>query len=209
MKQVKICGLSREADIDAVNRIRPDYCGFVVNFPKSRRSVSVERLRELCSRLDRAGPKPIGVFVNEKPETVAELLTSGVLYGAQLHGAEDGVYLRDLRKRISSADSANEHPIWQAFQIHTASDVARAASSEADFVLLDAGQGAGVSFDWSLLDNFPRPFGLAGGLRLQNLPKAMETAAVLLDVSGGVETNGWKDEAKMEEFVKFARIHPN
>ncbi|MCD8375870.1 MAG: phosphoribosylanthranilate isomerase [Oscillospiraceae bacterium] len=196
-KKVKLCGLSRPEDVEAVNRLRPDYCGFVIDFPKSHRSVTVEQLRRLRGRLA-AGIPPVGVFVDQPVEQVGTLLELGVIWVAQLHGGEDGTYIARLRRMTS-------RPIWQAFQIHSAEDVKRAAASAADFVLLDAGQGGGKPFAWDLLEGFPRPFGLAGGLNEGNLAAALATQAQLVDVSGGVETDGVKDPEKMERFVAQVR----
>lgn len=153
--KVKVCGLFRQADIWAINQAKPDYCGFVVNFPKSHRSLSPEAVRLLRAGLD-AAVTPVGVFVDQPVELVAGLLNSDVVSVAQLHGSEDGTYLAALR-------SLTHGPIWQAFPVRSAADLERAAASAADFVLLDAGQGTGQSFDWSLLAGFPRPSGLAGG----------------------------------------------
>lgn len=197
MKKVKICGLSRECDIDYVNRFMPDYCGFVINFPKSIRSVTEERAGYLSSRL-KPGIVPVGVFVDEDPSAVARLLNAGAISAAQLHGSEDGEYIASLK-------NLTDKPVWQAFQIRCADDVRLANASPADFVLLDAGQGTGRVFDWNLLRGFSRPFGLAGGLNLENLDIALQTDAVLLDVSGGVETGGFKDEKKIERFIDRVR----
>ncbi|MGM9522471.1 MAG: phosphoribosylanthranilate isomerase [Oscillospiraceae bacterium] len=197
MTRVKICGLSRPPDIEAVNRIRPDYCGFVIDFPKSRRNVSPETASALRAGLS-TDIVPVGVFVDKPVEAVAELLNAGIISVAQLHGGEDSSYIASLRRLASGT-------VWQAFQIRTREDAARAAESAADFVLLDAGQGAGKAFDWELIDGFPRPFGLAGGLNIENLPGALCTRAALLDVSGGVETGGVKDPAKIAAFVAAVR----
>ncbi|MBR4211330.1 MAG: phosphoribosylanthranilate isomerase, partial [Oscillibacter sp.] len=62
MTRIKICGLTRPEDVDAVNAARPDFCGFVVDFPKSRRNVTHAQLRALRGRLDGA-VVPVGVFV--------------------------------------------------------------------------------------------------------------------------------------------------
>lgn len=197
MKKIKICGLSRPADIETINRVKPEYCGFIINFPRSRRNVSPETVRELRSKLV---PQviPVGVFVDRPPEMIAEMLNDGTVSVAQLHGNEDEEYIANLRKLTS-------RPIWQAFQIHSVEDVSRAARSSADLVLLDAGQGSGKAFDWSLLDGFPREFGLAGGLNLKNLSDALKTRACLLDVSGGVETDGVKDAEKIKAFADCVR----
>lgn len=195
--QVKICGLSRPEDVAAVNAALPDYCGFVVNFPKSRRNVSPDRLRALRAGLD-ARIAPVGVFVDQPAELVAELLNEGTLSAAQLHGSEDAAYVAALKKRVLK-------PIWQAFVIRSPEDVRRANESAADLILLDAGKGDGKTFDWALLGGITRPFALAGGLNAENIPAAMETGAILLDVSSGAETDGFKDKTKINTIVSMIK----
>ncbi len=195
--QLKICGLSRPEDIDAVSRAKPDFCGFIVNFPKSRRNISVDTLRRLTAGLD-PGITPVGVFVDQPPELIAGLLAEGTIAAAQLHGSEDNTYLKQLR-------SLTDRPIWQAFQIRTGEDLRRAAKSLADLILLDAGQGSGKTFSWELLSDFSGEFALAGGLNEANLPAALATGASLYDVSGGVETDGKKDPEKIWRLVRLFR----
>ena len=98
MTKIKICGLSRPEDIDYVNEACPDYCGFVIGVPSSRRNVSVETLYCLRRRLSGA-VKAVGVFVNAEAELPARLLQDGVISAAQLHGQEDEAYIRRLRER--------------------------------------------------------------------------------------------------------------
>ncbi|MEE3395216.1 MAG: phosphoribosylanthranilate isomerase [Candidatus Onthomonas sp.] len=188
--KIKLCGLSRPADIDYVNQVKPDYCGFIVNFPKSRRNVTPEQVRALTARLS-GDIIPVGVFVDESVETVAGLLEDGTIAVAQLHGHEDEAYLAALRKLTAK-------PIWQAFQIRSAADLERAKSSTANLVLLDSGQGSGVTLDWWILADFPRPFVLAGGLTAENIPAAVQQVKpYAVDLSSGVETEGYKDYEKM------------
>ncbi len=188
--KIKLCGLSRPVDIDYVNQAKPDYCGFIVNFPKSRRNVTPEQVRALTARLS-GDIIPVGVFVDESVETVAGLLEDGTIAVAQLHGHEDEAYLAALRKLTAK-------PIWQAFQIRSAADLERAKSSTADLVLLDSGQGSGVTLDWRILADFPRPFVLAGGLTAENIPAAVQQVKpYAVDLSSGVETEGYKDYEKM------------
>ena len=188
--KIKLCGLSRPADIDYVNQAKPDYCGFIVNFPKSRRNVTPEQVRALTARLS-GDIIPVGVFVDESVETVAGLLEDGTIAVAQLHGHEDEAYLAALRKLTAK-------PIWQAFQIRSAADLERAKSSTANLVLLDSGQGSGVTLDWRILADFPRPYVLAGGLTAENIPAAVQQVKpYAVDLSSGVETEGYKDYEKM------------
>ena len=68
MTRIKICGLYRPEDIQSVNQARPDWCGFIVNFPKSHRSLTPEQVRELRRDLY-AGIIPVGVFVDQPVDT--------------------------------------------------------------------------------------------------------------------------------------------
>ena len=78
MSRIKICGLRRPEDIAAVNEARPDYCGFIIEFPKSFRSVTAEKVRELVKELS-PEIQPVGVFVNASMELVTGLLNDGTL----------------------------------------------------------------------------------------------------------------------------------
>ena len=81
---IKICGLRREADIEAANEVRPDLIGFVFA-RKSPRYVSPEQAARLKALLA-PGIRAVGVFTDEKPENIATLLETGVIDFAQLHG---------------------------------------------------------------------------------------------------------------------------
>lgn len=197
MTQIKLCGMKRAADIQAANRLKPDYIGFVFA-AKSKRCVTPELAAGLKAILD-PDISAVGVFVNETPEAVADLLNSGVIDIAQLHGSEDEAYLAELRK-------LTDKPLIRAFRIRTGEDLDAAEKSPADFVLLDAGAGDGKTFDWDLLENFSRPYFLAGGLDPENVREAIERCCpYAVDVSSGIETDGFKDEEKMQAFVNNVR----
>ncbi len=198
MTKIKICGLSRPCDIAYVNEAVPDYCGFIINFPKSRRNVTPEQVRALRRDLTE-GIAPVGVFVDRPTEEIAELLNDGTLAAAQLHGHEDEAYLAALRKLTSGM-------IVQAFQVRTPADALRAESSSADFILLDSGQGSGETFDWSILREVRRPYFLAGGLTPNNIPAAAaQCRPYAVDLSSGVETDGFKDRKKILAAVAAAK----
>lgn len=197
MTKIKLCGLSRPCDIQAANELKPEYIGFVFA-PGSRRYVTPERAAELKHLLS-PDIRAVGVFVNEKPERIAALLHHGVLDMVQLHGDEDEAYIRQLR-------GLTDQPIIRAFRMNTADDIRRAESSSADDILLDSGTGSGMMFDWNLLSNIKRPYFLAGGLSpdcVGNAVKQLRPYAV--DVSSGIETDGYKDRTKMAAFVAAVR----
>lgn len=110
MSRIKICGLRRPEDIAAVNEARPDYCGFIVEYPKSRRSIDRATLRELVRGL-REEIVPVGVFVNAPKELVAELLEEGTIQIAQLHGQESQEYIQELKVLTKTADSGIFHKV--------------------------------------------------------------------------------------------------
>ncbi|MCD8323173.1 MAG: phosphoribosylanthranilate isomerase [Oscillospiraceae bacterium] len=196
--KIKLCGLSRPADIETANRLQPDFIGFIFA-PKSRRYVAPERAAALKAMLA-PSIQAVGVFVREEPETVAELLRRGVIDVAQLHGGESEEYVARLR-------ALTDKPIIKAFRIDGPEDINAAQASGADYVLLDNGAGGtGTVFDWSLVQTIDRPYFLAGGLDGENVRSAVETLRpYAVDVSSGIETEGWKDPAKMERFVAQVR----
>ena len=95
MPKIKICGLSCPEDITYINEAKPDYCGFIIDVPKSRRNVSVSKVRELVQNLE-SQICPVGVFVNKDCGEVAQLLNEGTIQIAQLHGQEDEAYIKKL-----------------------------------------------------------------------------------------------------------------
>ena len=197
--RIKICGLTRPEDIQAVNEAKPDFAGFIVEFPKSRRNVTVDQLRQLREKLDES-ILPVGVFVNAPVELPAQLLNEGTIALAQLHGQEDESYIRELK-------TYTDRPIIKAFSIKTTEDIEKALQSPANYILLDqGGGGTGKTFDWSLIPEIWRPFFLAGGIGAANLEQAIrEIRPYAVDLSSSVETEKWKDPAKIRQVVDIVR----
>ena len=192
-----MCGLRRPEDIEAANQLAPEYIGFVFA-PASRRYVSPAEAAGLRQAL-RPGIRAVGVFVNEEPEIVSRLLQEGIIDIAQLHGNEDADYISRLR------DAAGKSMI-RAFRVKGEADLRAAEDSPADMILLDAGAGDGKAFDWSLLASVSRPYFLAGGLTPENAAEAVERFhPFAVDVSSGIETDGFKDFEKMRAFVRAVR----
>ena len=197
--KIKICGLKRPEDITYVNEAKPDYCGFIIEFPKSSRNVTGALVRELTAKLN-PDIIPVGVFVNAAPERVEELLFDGTIHIAQLHGQEDETYIRELKQ-------LSDKPIIKAFSVKTAEDIEKAVQSPADYILLDQGSGGtGKTFDWSLIPEIERPFFLAGGIGALNMKQAIcEIRPYAVDLSSSVETEKWKDPKKIRQVVDIVR----
>lgn len=194
--KVKICGLSREQDIEAANQARPDYIGFV--FAESRRRVTPEQAKRLRERLE-PGIVPVGVFVNAPEKEILALLTEGVIDIAQLHGNEDEAFVRRIQEYSGK-------PVIKAVKVLSEQDVLRWRNSQADYLLLDSGAGSGKQFDWSLIRRCDCPFFLAGGLNAANVVQAIrQIQPYAVDLSSGAETDGVKDPEKMERIVRSVR----
>ena len=197
MTKIKICGLFRPEDIEAVNLYQSDYAGFIINFPKSHRNISPAVLKQLKSKLD-PRIKSVGVFVDRPLKEVRNLLEEGIIDIAQLHGSEDSDYIKALQT------GGNE--VWKAFEIQDRSDLERAIGSPADKILLDAGKGQGRTFSWDILSGLKMDYILAGGLHSGNVEQAIRSLHPLgLDISSGVESDGLKDAKKIEEVIRIVR----
>ncbi len=197
MSKIKICGLFREIDIQYVNETKPDFAGFIMDFPKSHRSIDYNTAKTLISQLN-SSIKSVCVFVN-KPIEYIETFT-GICDVVQLHGTEDHDFIHHLRAKMPDVE------IWKAFKIKCLADLKNAKACTADMVLLDNGMGTGEVFDWSLIENFDKNFILAGGLTAENLKNAIDQFnPYAVDLSSSVETEKYKDYEKIKEIISIAR----
>lgn len=200
---VKICGMAHMRDIEAINLILPDYAGFV--FAAGRRQVDADTARNLVAHL-RHAILPVGVFVDEKPETVARIAERCGLRVVQLHGGEDAAYVLRLRALLPRGII-----VWRAIRVSDAGSLQPMAVLPVDRFLLDAWHpketdGSGEAFDWNTAKLSKRAFVLAGSLTPQNVAEAIRIVRPWgVDVCYGVETGGLKDPHKMAFFVEAAR----
>ena len=196
MTRVKFCGLTRAEDVEACNRLLPDYAGFVF-WRKSRRFIEPESAGELIRKLD-SRIIPVGVFLDPSLGDIIEAADAGIRM-VQLHGSED----QDL---IDSVKETTGLPAIKAFTVTGEETIGKSLSVVCDYRMYDSGAGSGTLFDHTLLTGVGRPFFLAGGLTPGNVGeaiKALEPFAV--DTSSGIETDGCKDPVKMEAFINAVR----
>lgn len=192
--KIKICGLFRQEDIGYVNQAKPDFIGFV--FAKSKRQVTYQQAKELKEHLDK-GIQVVGVFVDESIDYIIRLVNDGIIDIIQLHGHENHEYIQELKKVIHC-------PMIKAIKI--TDEKTEFEDYDVDYYLLDGKQpGSGQTFDWHLIQEMDRPFFLAGGIDLSNIDEALKISCFGIDVSSGVETNGIKDQLKIEKIVRRVR----
>ncbi|HCC35733.1 MAG TPA: N-(5'-phosphoribosyl)anthranilate isomerase [Ruminococcaceae bacterium] len=199
MVRVKICGLTRLCDIDAVNKEMPDYIGFV--FVKGSKRYITPGLADHMKCKLKKGILAVGVFVNANIDTIASMVRLNTIDVIQLHGDENSDYIRELRSKTGKVK------IIKALEVKSAEELSKLANIKAEYILLDNGKGGtGKTFDWSL---FPKDIHqkifLAGGVSLENIDKAISLKPFAVDISSGVETDGLKDPVKIREFIRRVR----
>lgn len=201
MTKIKICGLTRIQDIEAVNKALPDFIGFV--FASSRRQIDENKAKILKDFLN-PSIQTVGVFVNEEPEKIIRICKNRIIDLIQLHGNENETYVYELRKYVPNK-------IIKAVRVKSHQDIENALNFPCDYLLLDAYHegkygGIGRTFNWSFITGISRPFFLAGGINSSNVHRAIRChKPYCIDVSSGAETNGYKDPEKIMEIVAMVR----
>jgi phosphoribosylanthranilate isomerase len=195
---VKICGITNEEDALFAVAMGADAVGFV--FAPSPRQIQPTQARDIIRRLPHE-TLTVGVFRDETPQRVAEIVNLIGLGGAQLHGRESPGEVAWVRQRVGfvvKAFAAGD-PLFD-----------RVGDFEADAIMVDSSvPGSGRVFDWTLAENLPldQKVILAGGLTPENVQQAIQRVHPWgVDVSTGVERSpGHKDASKVMRFVNAAK----
>ena len=215
--RIKMCGFTREADVDAAVQAGADAIGFVL-YPPSPRAVSIERAAELAARLP-AFVTPVLLFVNEAPERVREACAAVPGAVLQFHGDETPEHCEQMtqltgRPHLKAAriplEAAASFDLLKFAELH----------SHAQAILLDAHVdgfgGGGKAFNWSLLPpSVNAHLVLSGGLTPANVADGIRTLrprarSLAVDVSSGIESGkGLKDADKIRQFVDAVRTADN
>ena len=208
--RVKICGLSRRADIEAAVDAGAAYVGFVF-FPKSPRHIDLETARVLAASVQ-VGICKVALTVNADNALLDQLFEKVPLDMLQLHGSESPERVAEVKDRYGL-------PVMKAVGVADETDLAalQEYSRAADQILVDtkppAGAalpgGNGLAFDWRLIAGrrWPVPWMLAGGLTSDNVREAIRlTGATQVDLSSAVESApGVKDKALIQAFCQAVK----
>jgi phosphoribosylanthranilate isomerase len=215
--QVKICGITNVEDARIAVEAGADYLGFIF-YPPSKRSVSVADARRITIQLRQHERCPllVGVFVNEQPTTMAQLLEFCQLDLAQLSGSE-------LPSLVHDKDSPLYNRCFKALQPRSLSEALEEADrfvpvnppSDRPTLLVDAYHptlpgGTGQTADWEAATRLSQMIPglmLAGGLNSENVARAIQAARPFaVDTASGVEaTPGRKDHALIRSFIAAAK----
>jgi phosphoribosylanthranilate isomerase len=200
MLTIKICGLTTLDDARFAVEQGATYLGFVL-YRKSPRCVTPKHLCRIVSKLPR-GVRAVGVFVNEDPDAVRQVVEDCGLFAIQLHGDETPV-----------AFAGMPVPIWRAVRWGEGQWAPNPAMWSPELFVMDAASelygGSGMVVDWGVAAEFALRHRtlLAGGLTPDNVAEAIEKVRPTgVDVSSGVEVSpGRKDHRKILEFIHAAR----
>ncbi|MGL5352268.1 MAG: phosphoribosylanthranilate isomerase [Clostridium sp.] len=226
---VKICGITTAQEIKYINKLKPEYIGFV--FTKSKRQISIATAKELIGELDKE-ILVVGVFKDNSLEEIENVIEEVKLDVIQLHGSEDNEFIKKLKiiiRDVLNTDNRNKIidkfknentiqvekvEIWKGISIKNEEDIKKSISLNVDNFILDGGNpGSGESFNWNLISgiNKDRKFFLAGGVGLNNIDEIVNNIKPYgVDVSSGVEivdSNGKrkKDYYKMKILIEKVR----
>lgn len=232
MTKIKICGLRRLEDAHTVNEGHPDFAGFILT--PSKRQVTTAQAAAIGRILDPSIAR-VGVFVKESPEEIAQAASMIELDGIQLHLDTTPAFLDELKNQLIRYSYGRSPFLWQRLPVPssegegdgqksgTGTDFSRRLASFADLSLFDGllldtyhdGQdgGTGKIFPWRSALTYINQEGLlnsriivAGGLTIDNVADAISVfRPYAVDVSSGVETDGYKDHDKVLRFIETAR----
>lgn len=198
--KVKICGIKTIDDIKIINKYKPDFAGFVIFFPKSKRNITPTQAKTLLKNLDK-NIDSVAVTVSPTLEQVKTIYDCGFKY-IQIHGEVKDEVISNPYLKVLRAFNVNNMDKFDEYRLN---------ANIMGYVFDAHEPGSGKTFDWTMLEKLPRDeklFMLAGGLNPNTVEKAIN--AVMpdgVDVSSGVENadGSGKDDEKVRCFIQKAR----
>ena len=192
--KVKICGLSNPEHVKTCINFNADYCGFILNYPKSHRFISFEKAHELTS-IKKNKTQYVGVLVEPNEEELIKYSKLKIDY-FQIYG-------NFSRENIISFKSKFKKKIIFTIQVKSQKDVEKYKYYEnaADIILFDSsGLEKSISWNFNWIKNIPITKMVAGNVDIDKLDN-ISNLADIVDVSGALETNKLKDTDKIKKFL--------
>ena len=194
----KICGISDPETLKYLTNHSnsPEYIGFIVNYPKSKRFVEYNHLKELL-KIDRNNSKYVAVLVKPNEEILKKIENLPFDY-YQIYDCTPAK-IRSIKKRYN-------RKIIVAITVKNLNDVVKYINYNdcADIILFDSkGYEKSISFDHQLIKNLKidMKLMLAGNIQIDDNLENYKEIADIIDISGGLETSGLKDISKINNFL--------
>jgi phosphoribosylanthranilate isomerase len=204
MVKIKLCGITNREDFAAAAKLQVDYIGFIF-YGGSPRCIEVEIAREIINSVDKIKSRLVGVFVNDRINTIREIYRSLNLDVIQLHGDESAEYCAELSL-----------PYWKAIRVRNEASLKLIERYTCDVVLLDgysktAYGGTGSRIPISLLKKALRSdkkIIIAGGISLNMVQPLLQYAPYGLDINSSIEiAPGKKDADEMVRLIEKIRMY--
>ncbi len=221
--ELKVCGLTKPDQIQELIAMNIDFLGFIF-YEKSPRYVLNHLSLEDIAQINHQGK--VGVFVNEKIQTIVEIAEKTKLNLIQLHGDEDDPFIIELKKqlnpdvkiikviRIGNDILENKNRISQTFSHQPTSKNLQPIA----YYLFDTDSkafgGTGQQFDWNVLNEFeiPLPYFLSGGISEENIKNidSLHQKPFAIDINSKFETApGNKNIDRIKKFKTIIPMSPN
>ena len=196
--RLKICGISDSKTLNYItaHQYSPEYIGFIVNYPKSKRFVEFYKLKNLLT-IDKGNSKYVAVLVNPN-EGILEKIKDLPFDYYQIYDCSTN--------KIKSIKEKYKKKIIVAITVKHQNDVAKFIEYNdcADIVLFDSkGYEKSMSFDHQLIKNLKinKELMLAGNIQIGDNLENLKEIADIVDISGGLETSELKDVSKINIFL--------
>ena len=194
--KVKICGLSTAEQVQTSIKYGADFCGFILNYPKSHRFIEFEKAKELI-KIEKKNTKYVTVLVNPNENELEKFSKLNIDY-FQIYGNYNNNLISNIKSKFNKK-------IIAAIQVKNKKDVLNYKQFQdvADIILWDS-SGLEYSLDWnfnwirSVPNNITKM--IAGNIDIYKLKKILKLADIV-DVSGALETNKVKDIIKIKNFL--------
>ena len=194
--KVKICGLSTAEQVQTSIKYGADFCGFILNYPKSHRFIEFEKAKEL-TKIEKKNTKYVAVLVNPNEDELEKFSKLNIDY-FQIYGNYNSNLISNIKSKFNKK-------IIVTIQVKNKKDVLNYKQFQdvADIILWDS-SGLEYSLDWnfnwihSVPNNITKQ--IAGNINIDKLKKILKLADIV-DVSGALETNKVKDIIKIKNFL--------
>ena len=194
--KVKICGLSTAEQVEISIKYGADFCGFILNYPKSHRFIEFEKAKEL-TQVEKKNTKYVAVLVNPKEDELEKFSKLNIDY-FQIYGNYNSNLISNIKSKFNKK-------IITAIQVKNKKDVLdyKQFQGVADIILWDS-SGLERSLDWNFnwINSVPNNITkmIAGNININKIKKILKLADIV-DVSGSLETNKVKDIIKIKNFL--------
>lgn len=200
--KIKICGIKNENEAKIINECMPDIAGFV--FASGKRQIDINKAK-ILKKIINPEIETAGIFVEQNEDEILEIYNEKVIDIIQLHGDYDERTIKNLKEKTGAKIIKVIRVKEGFYKIETL----------ADFILFDAYSkdkygGLNKTFDWNIKIISNVPYFVAGGINENNIVEMVKKLTPYgVDISSGVEVNGFKTKEKVFNIIKIIKEELN